>query len=528
MQADLIGDPLRLGQILINLVNNAIKFTEAGEVAVEVSAEDVTEKTTRLRFAVSDTGIGMSVEQVSKLFQSFNQADTSHSRRFGGTGLGLAISKQLCDLMGGTLTVESQPGKGTTFFLRADFPLASEAVHVPANGEPFAPKERSILIVDDNQSDRQRLSGVLNTNGFRAKAVSSGEEALRELLLASDAADPFDVVLMDWRMPGINGIEAARQIQDRLGLQHVPAILMVTAFDRKEVMGNESNPGLSGFLIKPVKESVLVDTIAGIFSREGGIQFNRTASGLRQGTTDGFAGLVGRRVLLVEDNELNRDLAGELLADLGISVTMAVNGREAVDRVLTEPFDLVLMDIQMPVMDGVEATRLIRADQQHSKVPIVAMTAHAMAGDYKKSLDAGMNDHLTKPINPTTLKKALLKWMPGKQVQSASPNAVMTRSVHDDDYLPEKLAPFDIQAVLRRTNGKPRLVRKMMLSFRNQYAHAGTELRQLIDQGKMEEAQRFAHTLKGIARTLEAAELGTQPSLSRTCCDRAMCLMQNR
>ena len=508
VQPDLIGDPLRLGQVLINLVNNAIKFTEAGQVEVEVTAVEVTKNRTRLRFSVSDTGIGMSAEQVTKLFQSFNQADASHTRRFGGTGLGLAISKQLCDLMGGSLTVESEPRKGTTFIFRAEFPVASEALQVPADGEHFAPKKRCILIVDDDQYDRQRLSEILDTNGFRAEAVPSGEEALGELSRASDAGDPYDLILMDWRMPGINGIEAARQIQDRLNLQHDPAILMVTAFDCTEVMEDEMNSGLSGILIKPVKASFLVDTIADIFSRKTGVQFNRPGASSRPGTTNGSASLAGRRVLLVEDNELNRDLAGELLADLGISVTMAVNGREAVDRVLKHLFDLVLMDIQMPIMDGVAAAMLIRADRRFSKLPIVAMTAHAMAGDHKKSLDAGMNDHLTKPINPSALKKALLKWMPDRVVQSVAADVAMTGTVQDDDDLPEKLAPFDIQAVLKRANGKPRLVRKMMFSFRKQFAHAGTDLRQLIIDGKREDAERLAHTLKGVARTLEAAELG--------------------
>jgi two-component system sensor histidine kinase/response regulator len=508
VRPDLMGDPLRLGQILINLLNNAIKFTQAGQVAVEVSAEEVTETTTRLRFSVSDTGIGMSAEQVSKLFQSFNQADASHTRKFGGTGLGLAISKQLCNLMGGTLTVESESGKGTTFIFRAEFPLASETVHAPEAEESSVPKKRSILIVDGNQSDRQTLSGILDTNGFRAKGVSSREEALVELSLYSDAGDPFDLVLMDARMPGMNGIETARQIEARLDWPHIPAILMVTAFDRKEVLGNESDSGLSGFLLKPVKGSFLVDTIAEIFRKEVSVRFDRPASGSRLGTTDGSHSLAGRHVLLVEDNELNRDLARELLADLGISTTMAVNGREGVDRVLSEPFDLVLMDIQMPVMDGLAASRLIRTDQRFLKLPIIAMTAHAMKGDQKQSLDAGMNDHLTKPINPNTLIKALLKWMPAKSVQSTTPDVPKTGAVHDDSYMPNELAPFDIQAVLKRTNGKPKLVRKLMRNFCNQFAHAGTDLRQLIDEGKREEAGRVAHTLKGVARTLEARELG--------------------
>jgi two-component system sensor histidine kinase/response regulator len=508
VQPDLIGDPLRLGQILINLVNNAIKFTEAGQVAVAVSAEEVTENRTRLRFSISDTGIGMSADQVSKLFQSFNQADASHTRKFGGTGLGLAISKHLCNLMGGTLTVESEPGKGTTFVFGAEFPIASEALQVAAGGKHSAAKRRSILIVDSNQNDWHRLSGILDTNGFRAKTVSSGEETLRELSRASNEGNPFDLVLMDWRMPGINGIEAARQIQDRLDWPHTPVILLVTAFVREEVIGNQSDPWMSGFLIKPFKESLLIYTIADILRNEVGMRLNWPEGRLPHETTDGSASLAGRHVLLVEDNELNRDLAGELLDDLGISVTMAFDGREAVDRVLAESFDLVLMDIQMPIMDGLTATRLIRSNRRFSKLPIIAMTAHAMSGDRNQSLDAGMNDHFTKPINPNTLTRLLLKWMPGKPVQSAEPDVAIKGTERDDDYIPEELEPFDIQAALRRTNGKPRLVRKMMLSFRNQFAHATTDLRQLIHEGKREEAERLAHTLKGVARTLEAPELG--------------------
>jgi two-component system sensor histidine kinase/response regulator len=503
--ATLIGDSLRLGQILINLVNNAIKFTQEGKVVVEVTAEQATDDTTRLRFAVSDTGIGMSAEQISKLFQSFNQADASHTRKYGGTGLGLAICKQISDLMAGTLSVESKLGKGATFIFTAKFPIAREAEYIVAKEGPFKPKKRRVLVVDDNQNSRERLSQVLDANGFAALVVASGEEAISKLSLASEAGDPFDLVLMDWRMPGINGLEAARQVKARLDWSHVPAILMVTASTHEQLMRGAVDPGLGGFLIKPVKESLLVDTIADIFNREIGTQSNRPTPNLRRDATNGSGSLVGRRVLVVEDNEVNRELAGELLADLGISVTMAVNGREGVDRARAEKCDLILMDIQMPVMDGLAATRLIRANERLSKLPIIAVTAHAMTGDYQKSLNAGMNDHLAKPINPKALTRVLLKWMPAKPKQSATPDVPKTGAAHDDSYMPDELAPFDIRAALKRTNEKPKLLRKMMRSFCNEFAHAGTDLRQLIDEGKREEARRLAHTLKGVARTLEAA-----------------------
>jgi PAS domain S-box-containing protein len=408
----LMGDRLRLQQILINLVNNAVKFTQTGKVALKISVEDATDKKAHLSFTVSDTGVGMSAEQVSKLFQPFNQADASHTRRFGGTGLGLAICKQLCDLMGGTLSVESELGKGTTFVLRMEFGIATKPARVLSRTGTVNGKSYSVLIADDDPGDREALFAMLDANGFNARTASSAEEALAALSLAADSVDPIDLVLMDWRMPGINGIEAARQIKTHAGWPRIPAVVMVAALDRGEVMRDASDPGLDGFLVKPVKESLLIDTIADIFDREVAVRADRSVLDGQHGSIDGSTGLAGRRVLLVEDIELNRDLVGELLADLGISVTMAVDGREGVDRARAETFDLILMDIQMPVMDGLTATRLIRGDRRFLNLPIIAMTAQAMAGDDKKSLDAGMNDHLTKPINPDRLRKTLIKWMP--------------------------------------------------------------------------------------------------------------------
>jgi PAS domain S-box-containing protein len=496
------GDPLRLGQILINLVNNAIKFTEKGEIAVKVMSEELSPGLEQLRFSVSDTGIGMSADQVANLFQSFNQADTSITRKYGGTGLGLAISKQLCELMGGTISVESEPGKGSTFVFTANFGIAAANLPVqsPVRLSEFLRKK--ILIVDDSELTRAALVAMLLANGFVGRAVSSGEEALLVLTGASQAGESFDLVLMDWRLPGIDGIDAGRRIKERLALSSVPAVLMISAFDREEVMKGNHGLALEGFLSKPVNEALLIANIAQIFSAKP----DKTASGALPEAAMNATDLTGRRVLLVEDNEINRDLATELLADLGILVTIAVNGREGVDSVAAEPFDLVLMDIQMPIMDGLAATKLIRFEERFRSLPIIAMTAHAMSGDRERSLNAGMNDHLTKPINPKTLTEALTRWMPATVAQP-EPKVEPVELAPPEDGVPAHLPPFDIQAALEWTNGKPTLLRKMLLRFGGQFENTGAELREHMAKGGVADAERLAHSLKGVAATLEAGGL---------------------
>jgi two-component system sensor histidine kinase/response regulator len=498
----LVGDPLRLGQILINLVNNAIKFTEKGEIVVKVYADATTANSSRLNISVSDTGIGMSAEQVAKLFQSFNQGDTSFTRKYGGTGLGLAISRQLCELMQGRISVESELGKGSTFRFTATFDLAADNLTLEATSDDGAEPRRSVLVVDDSENTREVLITMLVASGFHARAVSSGEEALSALVRASQKGRPIDLVLLDWRLPGVDGMETARRIKAHPTLVQIPAILMISAFERDEVMNGLSDPAADGFLIKPVQQSVLLDAITTVFG-----DATRQAPAKRQAERPLPAVLAGRRVLLVEDNEINRDLASELLGDLGIVVEMAVNGKEGVERVFAESFDLVLMDIQMPVMDGLTATKTIRADGRFADLPIVAMTAHAMSGDRERSLYAGMNDHLTKPISPESLTDMLVRWMPTAPVRPAVPELVVARAVVHGDAIPEELPPFDIQAALARANGKPKLLRKMMAGFGKQFAHAGVEVRELIAQEKLEDANRLAHSLKGVAATLEAKEL---------------------
>ena len=495
----LLGDPLRLGQILINLLNNAIKFTDQGEVVVKVVATPMASDRAVFEFSVSDTGIGMSADQVSNLFQSFNQADSSITRRYGGTGLGLSISKQLSKLMGGTFEVESELGRGSTFRFTATFDTV--AIEPPSVlCAPLDDLKKSILVFDNDEDARMKLISILYKNGFVADSASTAWEALSALSSASRSGKPFDLVIMDWRLPGIGGIENSRRVKAHLTHARMPAILMVSESENEEVMGGISDPTLDAFLVKPVDEALLIDAIAKIFiaNRAG------TDPGVQSLERTAPAQLTGRRVLLVEDNEINRELAVELLEALGIMVIIANNGQEGVQRAFTEPCDLVLMDIQMPEMDGLMATRLIRTDPRLRDLPIVAMTAHAMTGDREKSLDAGMNDHLTKPISPEKLKETLLRWIPAGSADRTTLVAVEARTAVTQDYLPAVLPPFNIQVALARTNGKPELLRRIMFGFREKYANAPDELRQLIADGQMGDAERLAHSLRGLAATLAA------------------------
>ncbi|MGC2404339.1 MAG: response regulator [Acidobacteriaceae bacterium] len=501
--AVLVGDPLRLGQILINLTNNAIKFTNVGKIAIRAVAEDISATHLRLSISVADTGIGMTAEQVATLFQPFNQGDTSFTRKYGGTGLGLAICNQLTDLMGGEIRAESELGKGSTFHFTATFGIAKEIAPTSLAPKAIALQHKSVLVVDDSEGARHSLLTMLEHQGLRTRAVSSGEEALSALARAYQMGDPVDLVLLDWRLPGIDGVETARRIKADPNLSRLPALLMVSAFDREEIFADRKDNGFDGFLSKPVSEKQLEERVAAAL----GAAHEPEALEISDGSAPEAAStLTGRHVLLVEDNEVNRFLAAELLSNLGIVVTNAVNGREGVDRVDAEPFDLVLMDIQMPVMDGLEATMMIRKQERFQHLPIIATTAHAMSGDRERSLAAGMNDHLTKPINPDLLTEVLTRWMPEVPAQRpATERPIMPSSPENE--MPEQLPPFDLPAALLRANGKPELLRRMMLSFRNQFESAPSELRQEITEGKTEEAGRLAHSLKGVAATLEAKDL---------------------
>jgi two-component system, sensor histidine kinase and response regulator len=505
-----VGDPLRLGQVLINLVNNAIKFTDHGEIVVSVdvttlkpNAQDQgSNEPGGLKFSVSDTGIGMTPEQMTKLFQPFNQADSSFTRRYGGTGLGLAISKQLVELMGGTVWLESELGVGTTFHFTATYGFVANGLAQQVQALTSDLESKSVLIIDDSENARESLVRMLHRNGLRARAVTSGEEGLIALTGNSQAGDPFDLVLMDWRLPGIDGLEASRRIKALRTLSKIPAILMVSGFERDEVMSQLDDLELDGFLISPVVESQLLDAIGRIF----GARREEGADASPLSPTDSIR-LTGCQVLLVEDNDFNCDIAVEMLNDLGVVCTVAANGQQAVDLVAAQAFDLLLMDIQMPVMDGLTATKLIRAQERFRDLPILAMTAHAMSGDRERSLIAGLSDHITKPISFDRLVKALLKWIPVKPLKESDYEASAKTPLQAQDRIPDQLPPFDIQAALLRNNGKPKLIRKLLRTFHDRYANAVSELQSHLNENKPEEAERLVHSLRSLAGALEAKEL---------------------
>ncbi|MBI5580775.1 MAG: response regulator [Deltaproteobacteria bacterium] len=518
----LVGDPLRLKQVLINLASNAVKFTERGEIVVATELLNRGEKTVEVKFAVRDTGVGLTDEQKARLFQSFSQADTSTTRKFGGTGLGLAISKHLVEMMGGRIWAESVPGKGSTFCFTAVCGVGREETRTRHTPPPDLRGLRT-LVVDDNSTSREILQGMLESFSFEVTLAASGEEGLTEFK-KSIAGQGYDLVVMDWKMPGIDGIEAARRIKNLPGLGRMPRIILVTAYGREEIMRQAEKIGLHGFLIKPVSPSVMFDTIMQAFGKDAPRQLRSQVE--KKPDEETSISLAGARVLLVEDNEINQQVAMEILAGSGLKVTVANNGQEAVDAIHAHSYDAVLMDVQMPVMDGYTATRKIRELEAGSSklaagrtgIPIIAMTAHAMTGDHEKSIAAGMNDHVTKPIDPAQLFATLVKWIrPGtpaerKRAEASLPGVPGSVAVKlpPDQSLPQVLSEFDLAEGLQRLMGNRALYRKLIVNFATQYAHAAADIRSALDAADYDHAHDLVHAIKGVAGNLAAKDLQAQ------------------
>ena len=507
----LVGDPLRLGQILINLANNAVKFTEAGEIVISTEVDSRQDDDVMLQFSVRDTGIGLTEEQMDKLFESFSQADTSTTRKYGGTGLGLSISKRLVEMMDGKIWVESEYGRGATFNFLARFGIGREKLKKRFEGSQDL-KGMKVLVVDDNATSRNILNDILESFSFEVHLASTGEDGLEELEKA-DPESPFDLVLMDWKMPGMDGLEASRKIKTHPHLEKIPAVVMVTAYGREELMQRSERLGLEGFLIKPVNPSVLFDTILEALGQKSSITPQRRLTDAGEISGE----IRGAHVLLAEDNEINQQVAYEILQGAGLKVSVVDNGLKAVKAVKSNRYDAVLMDIQMPVMDGHAATREIRnweskiqnPNSRIENIPIIAMTAHAMAGDEAKSLQAGMNGHVTKPIDPDQLFAVLAKWIspthPTPQEGGSAAAAVEVQTTEEG--LPESLPGFDLETGLKRLGGNRKLYRKLLVDFGSQYDRTSDEIRVALDCHDYKQAHSLVHNLKGLAGNLEAGDL---------------------
>ncbi|RYF76870.1 MAG: response regulator, partial [Comamonadaceae bacterium] len=500
----LVGDPLRLGQVLVNLCSNAVKFTDSGDIVLGVEVVGQQPDGIELHFWVQDTGIGMTPEQCSRMFQSFSQADGSTTRKYGGTGLGLAISRTLVGLMQGRIWVESTPGKGSTFHFHARFGLQAE----PMPRRMFRAEELAglrVLVVDDNAAAREILATMAQRFGLEVEAARDGAEGLRMVQGAHARQLPFDLVMMDWKMPTMDGVETVRRMQS-MQEETAPAVIMVTAFGRDEAMtaAQASGAQMKAVLTKPVTPSTLLEVIGEALGR-GRIATSRTES-KALGQQDHREQLRGARVLLVEDNDLNQELALELLRQAGIQTALANNGQEALDILTGDPhFDGVLMDCQMPVMDGYVATRRLRAMPQFQDLPIIAMTANAMAGDREKVLSAGMVDHIAKPLRVDDMFACMARWI--KPAARGTAQATVAGIAPQAAPGLAAIPGIDLEQGLARVQNDVGFYLRLLDRFAVSYRDFALDFAQARQDSDSSAAMRSAHTLRGSAGTIGASSV---------------------
>ena len=511
------GDPLRLGQVLLNLCSNAVKFTEEGEIVVAVKPVEVTEDDAFLHFSVKDTGIGLTETQRSKLFQSFEQGDTSTTRKYGGTGLGLSISRKLAEMMGGTIDVKSEYGKGSDFFFTARFERQKGAVTKPRI-MPETLQDLKVLVVDDNLLFHKLIGKNLKRFGFHVQSVQSGKQALDEIKKAfQNFKKPYDLVFMDWKMPGMDGIETARKIKNDPAIIRQPEIVLITGYGEDSFMKQAQAIGIDKLLLKPFSRSQLFDITMDVFDLS--VAQKTYGAEIIEERPDGLDSIRGACILLVEDNEINQQVAIDLLEEEGFLLDVAGNGKIAVEKIKEslkgqQAYDAVLMDLQMPVMDGYEATEEIRKITGFKELPIIAMTADAMTGVRSRVLDAGMNDYLSKPINPGKLFVALGRWIkPGhRELPSEYPSkskAAKSEALKIPDApLPfNRLKGIDVEDGLKRVGGKMRSYLDLLQRFVTGHGNADEEIRGVLKNNDTETAGRLVHTVKGVSGNIGAVEL---------------------
>ncbi len=494
------GDPVRLRQILMNLGGNAIKFTEKGEVVIRSELKEETNNSATILFSVTDTGIGIPLDKQTSIFESFTQLDGSTTRKYGGTGLGLSISKRLVELMGGHIGVESQPGAGSRFWFTVTLEKQKEPKKVPSL-IPFNLQEKRTLIVDDNQTNRTILVKMLESFGCTPEAVKSGTEALSALKKGVRQKRPYHLVLLDMRMPGMDGEQTLLAIKKDPKIKDVSVIVLTSLGVRGEVARLEAS-GCAGYLLKPVKQSQLFDTIITVLGQE---KVKREGEVMPIVTRHIMAEpkFKNTHILVAEDNPMNMKLAVTLLNRAGFSVDAVENGKLAIVALKKTVYDLVFMDVQMPEMDGIEATKIIREMEGEEKhTPIIAMTAHAMKGDRERCLKAGMDDYVSKPIEPQEMFKVIEKWtkLSGKKGRTLPED----RSEKKKDIMD---IPLDMETTLRRFDGDKDFFREMMLEFLEYVPKQLQILNEAVKKGDAKLVERESHSLKGAAGNMGANAL---------------------
>lgn len=496
------GDAARLNQVLNNLLSNSIKFTDKGEIVLRIQEVARHGNLCTLRFEVSDTGIGMDESQINSIFRPFVQADISTTRKYGGTGLGLVICQHFVNMMGGSFEVTSAPGLGSSFSFAISMPIVNAEPQLWDKAENL--NSERLLVVDDSTTAREVLMELLQGFGFRVDAVSSGDEACQRVKKAIDTRDPYSLVLLDWKMPAMDGYTCAQYLNSLSGDSPIK-LVMVSAYGQDEYTKNKGGLGLADFIGKPVQPMELWSKVMKALGKGDNIPQAENIRKIDERLQ--MDSISGAQVLLVEDNETNQEVATRLMERMGMKVTVASNGVEAVDITKLKTFDIVFMDIQMPAMDGIEATRIIRRRPETAlnKLPIIAMTAHAMVEDREKSLSVGMNEHITKPITPDTLAQVLLKWVkPKPKVASPSQATQDVSRLDPPAQGAETFAPLGIdwERGLHNVGGEVDILLKHLNYFPERYSHYATMLHEQSTNHDWEKAARTAHTLKGVAATL--------------------------
>ncbi|MCO4320126.1 response regulator [Aliidiomarina quisquiliarum] len=504
----LIGDPMRLSQVLINLVSNAVKFTDEGEINITCTLLEQTDEKIFFRISVTDTGIGMSEEQRANLFQAFTQADTSTTRKFGGTGLGLTISRRLIHLMQGDMGMTSSLGQGSTFYIELALPVqqAQDISHLQLLLKKLAGIR--ILAVDDNLSTREMLYEMLRSYGMNAKVSRSGEQALEFIHQAAKDNAPFDVVLVDWRLPGMDGLTLVERVQQEFTEEQRPEMILATGYYAEELAEKAKQMGARDFITKPYTTSTLARVISSAVFQNRHDELSQ-APDYRSGVNKA---LKNAPLLVVEDNEINQHVAREILENHGFMVDIAAHGEEAVRMVQDKPYALVLMDIQMPIMDGYQAAEMIRQQFSYQRLPILAMTANAMSGDKERSLAAGMQGHIPKPIDEEQLLAQINKWaVPGPYERLAEPVAAPVAQESKRRY--PQVKGIDFEGALNRLNHNVELYTRLVGQLVEQYRHSAMTVSEFIAKGKYEEAKRYFHTLKGASGNLGLNSLHKKASI---------------